>query len=1129
MNEEALKDAYGLFTDTGYNGSMEQFSTLMRDNEEARNDAFKLFTDTGYNGAIEDFSSLIIGDEVIEEEVVEETTFDPFKPAGLSEKEYTSTKELIKEIPSTKRPEVKEKEVIKKEDKKDISFEDFDGVSEEDLVVKLRKQYGFDRFEFDQDTPGSDVLQIYDNTTEEYHYLPLNTQYNKDKRTYQTPENAGQQTYTDFLKIINTGKEDKVVEVSKVKDGKITKEEVQEEFTGGTGTGYYIEIDKSTNDNPYIADPGTTKKINVEVPQHYVDKAIDAMAHHSNKDKEWNTSLDAAIQHVYEEDKNMEGALRFQNQMMGEQSNEDKKINALIQETVAEKGFIANPFDGFFGESLAQADESGMIEETKGSYEDFYIHSQYANDISKKDPIIEKYYKLGLPPFELEEKYQIAKKNWEIAEGRRDPKTRSQEDYQQYGPTAYEQYVGLASERAKYLKEKINTWSNDDPIGQRVFDANQAQLEKEVANSDIDEITNNVKLNNPDASDEQIKSIVDDQIESGIEEGVINAFNANSFGEGLDLEQKNIINSYYDKFTTRTEELNTNRSEAIVKYMSEGKSPAYARELANKDFPVTQEDIKLQNEYLSYVQQVADDDNLKIYKTINGDYEDVSFSQGTLEERANPDYYKNKIKEYQYEDPDFLNRRIYANNNKLIALAKQLETRNLEWTTEGSLAQNIYNTIGEAIGSDESLAADIRRFSEIANTGKLPDNLTTIPNSNSPLVKAWNDAVENRAVLGMGKMLNVNLSTLERESASVIMSDVLPAFDAESLSPNEARRRWFEQMQADGIILNKEQKFQMNEQIDSYEKAFGQVPDLFAMGTEMGATFLMTGGAGNVANLTKTVIGKILQQGVKVGLSPKVIQSVTKYASAVATEVYALEGSSFSRENIFDKEGMSLGHNIRLATTLNLGRGIIAKTGDMYTKAIINTAKKQAKLGNKTLQNVVNFARTTPGLEGFTGALNFAVTKPLTAAALLQVEGGIENIVAGESFNKLWHDITDGDALMETYGAMLTMQLSHPTAAWKGAVETFRREVDRTRGDNPAWNSAYRELGLKPKKGDEFHTKEDVDNAVNEKIKNIEDSNLGKEQKQELIDYHKRLGGKLNMKPAMIELSESWKEKFENI
>ena len=1111
MNEEALKDAHGLFTDTGYNGSMEQFSTLMRDNEEARNDAFKLFTDTGYNGTIEDFSSLIIGDEVVEEEVKEE----------------------IKEIPSTKKPEVKEKEVIKKEDKKDISFEDFDGVSEEDLVVKLRKQYGFDRFEFDQDTPGSDVLQIYDTETEEYHHLSLNTKYNRDKRTYKTPENAGLQTYTDFLKIINTGKEDKVVEVSKVKDGKIVKEVVQKEFTGGTGTGHYIEIEVPTNDNPYIADPGTTKKINVEVPQHYVDKAIDAMAHHSNKDKEWNTSLDAAIQHVYEEDKNMEGALRFQNQMMGEQSNEDKEINALIQETVTPTGdssdFIANPFSG-----------EEDIEVVK---EEDLTWFRTIDDKTRKDPIIDKYYKLGLPTWSVtidddgsprtidkEAQYQQAKLNLEKAEKLRD--LQESGDYEGTAKAmniyrqALEQYTMLTSEREEYLTTAIDDWLENDPIGQRVFDANQAQLEKEVANSDIDEITNNVKLNNPDASDEEIKSIVDDQIESGIEEGVVNAFNANSFGEGLDSEQKNIINGYYNKFTTRTKELNTNRSEAIVKYMSEGKSPAYARELANKDFPVTQEDIKLQNEYLSYVQQVADDDNLKIYKTINGNYEDVSFSKGTLEERANPDYYKNKIKEYQYEDPDFLNRRIYANNNKLIALAKQLETRNSEWIEESSVAQTVYNLAGEIVGSDESLAADIRRFSEIANTGKLPDNLTTIPNSNSPLVKAWNDAVENRAVLGMGKMLNVNLSTLERESASVIMSDVLPAFDAESLSPNEARRRWFEQMQADGIILNKEQKFQMNEQIDSYEKAFGQVPDLFAMGTEMGATFLMTGGAGNVANLTKTVIGKILQQGVKVGLNPKVIQSVTKYASAVATEVYALEGSSFSRENIFDKEGMSLGHNIRLATTLNLGRGIIAKTGDMYTKAIINTAKKQAKLGNKTLQNVVNFARTTPGLESFTGAISFGVTKPLTAATLLQVEGGIENIVAGESFNKLWHDITDGDALMETYGAMLTMQLSHPTAAWKGAVETFRREVDRTRGDNPAWNSAYRELGLKPKKGDEFHTKEDVDNAVNEKIKNIENSNLGKEQKQELIDYHKRLGGKLNMKPAMIELSKSWEKDF---
>ena len=35
MNEEALKDAYGLFTNTGYNGTQDEFYTLLSDNAEA--------------------------------------------------------------------------------------------------------------------------------------------------------------------------------------------------------------------------------------------------------------------------------------------------------------------------------------------------------------------------------------------------------------------------------------------------------------------------------------------------------------------------------------------------------------------------------------------------------------------------------------------------------------------------------------------------------------------------------------------------------------------------------------------------------------------------------------------------------------------------------------------------------------------------------------------------------------------------------------------------------------------------------------------------------------------------------------------------------------------------------------
>lgn len=59
MNEQALQDSYKLFTETGYNGSLEDYKTLLSENEEARSDAHNLFTNTGYNGSLDDFSTLV--------------------------------------------------------------------------------------------------------------------------------------------------------------------------------------------------------------------------------------------------------------------------------------------------------------------------------------------------------------------------------------------------------------------------------------------------------------------------------------------------------------------------------------------------------------------------------------------------------------------------------------------------------------------------------------------------------------------------------------------------------------------------------------------------------------------------------------------------------------------------------------------------------------------------------------------------------------------------------------------------------------------------------------------------------------------------------------------------------------
>jgi len=79
MNEEALKDAFALFQQAGYNKSIEDFSTLVRTNKDALSDAHKLFTNAGYKKSIDDFAKLIgVTGEVEKKNLVDGTS--PMEP-----------------------------------------------------------------------------------------------------------------------------------------------------------------------------------------------------------------------------------------------------------------------------------------------------------------------------------------------------------------------------------------------------------------------------------------------------------------------------------------------------------------------------------------------------------------------------------------------------------------------------------------------------------------------------------------------------------------------------------------------------------------------------------------------------------------------------------------------------------------------------------------------------------------------------------------------------------------------------------------------------------------------------------------------------------------------------------------
>ena len=138
-----------------------------------------------------------------------------------------------------------------------------------------------DRFEFDQDTPGSDVLQIYDNDTKKYHHLPLNTEYNRKAKgnvgRSMNQIETGKEVYAEFLRVINSGNDENIAKVKRVnKEGEIRDEYVDKTFTGKSGSKYFYDVPK-IQDNPYVKTPDNVTTVRAEVPQYIVDQAIDEL------------------------------------------------------------------------------------------------------------------------------------------------------------------------------------------------------------------------------------------------------------------------------------------------------------------------------------------------------------------------------------------------------------------------------------------------------------------------------------------------------------------------------------------------------------------------------------------------------------------------------------------------------------------------------------------------------------------------------------------------------------------------------------------------------------------------------------------------------------------------------------
>lgn len=168
MNEDAIKDSYGLFVTEGYNGTIEDYKELLNTNSDALNDAFELFKGQGYTDTINDFSVIMgVGKPTgvvemdatvtpepetvsesmdLESEDISLEQYDAMTPAEKKKiKNYKLKQRLIRESAAKRKKEAKifEEEEIKKEEK-EIKKEFTEADRKEIAEMSFAKKIGLD-------------------------------------------------------------------------------------------------------------------------------------------------------------------------------------------------------------------------------------------------------------------------------------------------------------------------------------------------------------------------------------------------------------------------------------------------------------------------------------------------------------------------------------------------------------------------------------------------------------------------------------------------------------------------------------------------------------------------------------------------------------------------------------------------------------------------------------------------------------------------------------------------------------------------------------------------------------------------------------------------------------------------
>lgn len=176
MNEEALKDAYDLFVTEGYEGSIEEFSSLLSSNPEALKDSYSLFQREGYEQPIESYEILMgVKKKDVTESPLDDGSLVPFTPTenvnlNIQPQAITTsnTVDSTANIPQENLFNIDGRAVT--EDEFNLQTDNIEGTGsispelmsfeEEFVVPKLNYEYGDQGFVFEETGAFGDYMTV---------------------------------------------------------------------------------------------------------------------------------------------------------------------------------------------------------------------------------------------------------------------------------------------------------------------------------------------------------------------------------------------------------------------------------------------------------------------------------------------------------------------------------------------------------------------------------------------------------------------------------------------------------------------------------------------------------------------------------------------------------------------------------------------------------------------------------------------------------------------------------------------------------------------------------------------------------------------------------------------------------